>query len=128
MHLLMHLLDLPLAAFPAGPGFCSYACSPGGSEQGIWRASGWFLASNLSVLRQTTRSLIWRVCGFKQVLRQGFGMVPIEKKLPRPSQSIMAMGECSGGFAQTMRDRVFLGQAMDGSEEKARMDAFGCPG
>ena len=84
-----------------------------------------FLASNLSVLRQTSRSLIWRVCGFKQVLRQGFGMVPIEKKLPRPSQSIMAMGGSAlGGFAQTMRDRVFLGQAMDGSEEKARMDAF----
>ena len=41
MHLPVHLLDLPLAAFPAGPGFCSYACSPG-SEQGIWRASGWF--------------------------------------------------------------------------------------
>ena len=37
----------------------------------------------------------------------------------------MAMGGSAlGGFAQTMRDRVFLGQAMDGSEEKARMDAF----
>ncbi|MGA0327009.1 MAG: Sua5/YciO/YrdC/YwlC family protein [Limisphaerales bacterium] len=125
MHLLMHLLDLPLAAFPAGPGFCSYACSPGEVNKVFGGQVDGFLASNLSVLRQTTRSLIWRVCGFKQVLRQGFGMVPIEKKLPRPSQSIMAMGGSAlGGFAQTMRDRVFLGQAMDGSEEKARMDAF----
>ncbi|NBQ23976.1 MAG: hypothetical protein EBU26_06870 [Verrucomicrobia bacterium] len=114
MHLLLKLLDLPLAAFFIGPPWLPYAATQLDIRERFQGEVDGMLTSSLPLRRPTDRSLLWQVGESLQVLQHGFGMVPVEMRLPEDPSCVLAMGGARSTALLAMdKGRAFLGPALN---------------
>jgi hydrogenase maturation protein HypF len=91
-HLLMNLLNLPLAVISDMGHRLPYACNEKEALEVFEGLVDFMLISDLPILRSTPRTLIQQVGQDMQILKHGTGLVPVKVALPEPSSGLMALG------------------------------------
>lgn len=125
LHLLLNLLNLPLAVVSSLGQRVPYACTEKEALSAFDGLVNFMLVSSLPLLRSTPNSLIQRVGDQTQVLRQGVGNVPFEIKIPGAKEELMALGgKSQTSIGLNIEGSSFLLGPMGSLGEDTSLDFF----
>ena len=125
LHLLINLLNLPLAVASNMGQRLPYECSEKEALQAFEGLVDFMLISDLPILRSTPETLVQKVGDHMQVLRLGTGMVPLEIEMLRHADGFMALGGKNvSALGVSVEERSFLLGPMGSLGEGTSLDFF----
>ena len=124
-HLLVNLLNLPLAVISDTGHRLPYACNEAEALQEFHGLVDYMLISDLPLLRSIPKTLLQRIGQEKQVLKHGVGIVPLEIQIPVKSDQVLALGgKNTTSLGLKTEDRCFLLSPLGALKDGASLDFF----